>query len=296
MTRVGTIVKSLAGFYYVDCGGETVTCRARGRFRFGDGVAPLVGDRVEVLTADAGSDSMLREMLPRRNAFVRPPVANIDTLVIVVTDAPPAADAFLIDRMIVAAERSDCEPFIVFNKSDVSLSALLDVYHHAGFHAFSVSASTGDGIDELRIALASGGVSAFSGNSGVGKSSLLNAMGLDLPVGEVSDKLGRGRHTTRHVELHTFDFGDTTLKIIDTPGFSSFDGIDDAVDARDLPQYFRDFAPYLDDCRFRDCQHGADAGCAVRDAAERGDIAPSRYRSYLRLLEIAQDAAANAWR
>ena len=215
----GRIKKALSGFYYVDTGEEVVTCHARGRFRK-EGVSPLVGDRVEITVS--GREGMVDAIEPRRNVFSRPAVANIDQLVIVASNAIPQTDPYLIDRMTAIAALKGCEVLICINKSDLDhADELCAIYEKAGLPFLLTSAETGDGIAELRERI-SGKLSAFTGNSGVGKSSLLNALDprFSVQVGEVSQALGRGRHTTRHVELYTLSGG---AEIIDTPGFSSFD-------------------------------------------------------------------------
>ena len=217
----GIILKALSGFYYVDDGsGRLTACRGRGKFRH-QKVSPLVGDRVE-FTPLEGESGILDAILPRKNEFQRPAVANIDQLVVVASGAIPVTDPFLIDRVVSIAEGRDCESIIVLNKCDLDgADSLYDTYTRAGFTTLRVSAETGEGMDALAAAIA-GKVSAFTGNSGVGKSSILNALqpAFHIRVGEVSDKLGRGRHTTRHVELFRLDNG---AIVADTPGFSSFD-------------------------------------------------------------------------
>ncbi|MDE6107095.1 MAG: ribosome small subunit-dependent GTPase A, partial [Oscillospiraceae bacterium] len=212
--------------------------------------------------------------------------ANIDFLVVVASGAIPVTDPFLIDRVIAMAEHEGCESVICFNKWDLEQpQALFDTYSLAGFPTLRVSAETGEGVEEL-AALISGKVCAFTGDSGVGKSSLLNALkpGITLPVGEVSEKLGRGRHTTRHVEL--FRLEDGTL-VADTPGFASFEETE-ALLPEELPHAFREFAPYLDQCRFVGCAHVKEKGCGVLEAVAVGKIAPSRHQSYVRLYEQAR--------
>lgn len=283
----GTIIKSLSGFYYVDTGdGEPVVCRGRGKLRH-QKLTPLVGDRVEVILAPDGSGTVDR-ILPRRNQFSRPMVANIDQLIIIASGAVPVTEPFLIDRMIAIAEAKSCQPVVCFNKCDlVPADGLVRIYRSAGFQSLQVSAETGEGIESLG-ALLHDKVSAFTGNSGVGKSSILNALspGFSLQVGEVSEKLGRGRHTTRHVELYRLRGG----LAADTPGFSSFDAERmESIPKEELAGVFREFAPYLDGCRFTGCAHGREKGCAVRAAVEAGKIARSRYDSYLRLYEQARE-------
>ncbi|MDR0839156.1 MAG: ribosome small subunit-dependent GTPase A, partial [Oscillospiraceae bacterium] len=286
------ITKALSGFYYVRCGAETVTCRARGRFR-NTNESPLVGDSVS-FERDGDSDGTVTQLHPRRNEFIRPPVANIDTMVIVASAVIPVTEPLLIDRMAAIAVLKGAEPVICLNKCDMNTAdVLFDTYSRAGFRVFRVSAETGDGTAELLAALADR-TSAFTGNSGVGKSSILNALGLDLAVGEVSDKLGRGRHTTRHVELHSLPGG---ALIVDTPGFSSFDiGMMENIGREELERAFFDFAPFLGKCRFRDCAHVKEPDCAVLGALADGKIVPSRHESYTKLLEASHEIKAREYK
>ena len=282
----GIIRKALSGFYYVDDGQSVITCRARGKHRHAK-ISPLVGDRVRFTTLEDGSGA-LDEILPRKNEFYRPAVANIDLLVVVASQAVPVTDPFLIDRVAAIAAARGCETLICVNKCDLEPGLkLARIYERAGFPTLQVSAETGEGLEELRRFL-TGKVCAFTGNSGVGKSSILNALeaDFDLPTGEISQKLGRGRHTTRHVELFRLSCGALAA---DTPGFSSFD-VDRMELARkeELQYAFREFAPYLGRCRFQDCAHGKEKGCAVLAAVEAGDIPESRHRSYVRLYEQAR--------
>ncbi len=288
---IGTIQKALSGFYYVDTGAnEPIACRGRGKLRH-QKITPLVGDRVEITVTPEGS-GMVDQILPRKNEFRRPMVANIDQMVIIASGAIPVTDPFLIDRMITIAEAKGCQPIICFNKCDLERAdELVEVYRQAGFETLQVSAETGEGIEKLGNLL-SGKVSAFTGNSGVGKSSILNALdpSFSLQVGEVSEKLGRGRHTTRYVELFRLRGG----LVADTPGFSSFDVEQmEFISKEDLGATFREFGPYLEQCRFIGCAHGKEKGCAVREAVESGSIAKSRYQSYLRLYEQAKEL--NQW-
>ncbi len=282
----GVIMKALSGFYYVDLDGTTVTCRGRGRLRH-EKVKPLVGDRVELTLAPDGTGTV-DAVLPRRNQFSRPAVANVDQLVILGASVNPITDPYLIDRLAAMAEGKGCQVVICFNKCDLDRSdALFRLYSAAGFPTLRLSAETGEGVEELKTLLA-GRVSAFTGNSGVGKSSILNALEprFALETGEVSDKLGRGRHTTRHVELFRVGGG----LVADTPGFSALEGERlELPDREGLAAGFREFRPYLDDCRFVGCSHRKEAGCAVLAAVAAGRIAPSRHKSYCRLYDEAAD-------
>ncbi|MBE6995629.1 MAG: ribosome small subunit-dependent GTPase A [Ruminococcaceae bacterium] len=279
----GRIQKALSGFYYVDTGTELLTCRARGKFRK-DGISPLVGDWVEVRELGNGQ-GFIERICPRRNAFTRPAVANIDQLVIIASGAIPKTDPFLIDRVAAIAELKGCDVLILLNKCDLDQAdELYDIYHASGFRILRVSAETGEGLEEL-IPLISGKLSAFTGNSGVGKSSILNALdpAFQLQVGEVSNALGRGRHTTRHVELFRLACG---AEIVDSPGFSSFETEELNLELKHrLPETFREFVPYTADCRFVGCSHTKEKGCAVLDALRQGRIQKSRHASYLRLFE-----------
>ena len=284
----GIILKALSGFYYVDGGdGALTACRGRGKFRH-QKLTPLVGDRVR-FTRLEGDSGILDEILPRKNEFQRPAVANIDQLVVIASGAVPVTDPFLIDRVVSIAEGRSCQPVICINKCDLDeAEELYRIYRGAGFPTLRVSAETGEGIQELAAAIA-GKVSAFTGNSGVGKSSILNALepGFHLRVGEVSDKLGRGRHTTRHVELYHLPGG---AIVADTPGFSSFDT--EGMELRrpeELQYTFREFAPYLGRCRFTGCSHVKEKGCAVLAAVKAGEISPSRHGSYVRLYQQAKE-------
>jgi len=281
----GVIIKALSGFYYVRCGEETVECRARGIFRR-EGMTPLVGDRVEVSLLGGGKGS-IDAIGERRNAFVRPAVANVDALVLLCSAVIPVTDPFLADRVAIVAEHSRCGVILCINKCDLDPGdGLFDIYSTTGYTVIRTSAVTGEGLRELREAI-SGKICAFTGNSGVGKSSLLNKLdpALSIATGEVSEKLGRGRHTTRHVEL--FSLGDNTY-IADTPGFASFDTEMMTPIHKELLQYcFPEFSPYLGRCRFADCAHVKEPDCAVRRAVARGDISASRHESYVRLYEQA---------
>ena len=287
----GQIVKALSGFYYVNTQeGTQLQCRARGKFRK-DGDSPLVGDWVEVRETEEGA-GMVWEILPRRNAFARPAVANIDQLVIVASGAIPQTDPFLIDRVSAIAALKGCDTLLILNKCDLDQAERLwEIYTRAGMPVVRVSAETGEGMGDL-VPLIAGKLSAFTGNSGVGKSSSLNALEPDfgLSTAAVSEKLGRGRHTTRHVELFTLRCG---ARVVDTPGFSSFDAEELDLELKErLPETFVEFRPYLGQCRFVGCSHTKEKGCAVRAAVKEGTIPRSRHDSYVRLYEELKQVKA----
>jgi len=282
--NTGRIIRSLSGFYEVSTPEGTVTCRARGSLRR-LGESPLTGDLVEI-SVEKGK-GMVEKILPRKNQFVRPAVSNVDALVVFAANTNPVTEPFLIDRVAAIAGDQEVEVILCVNKCDLDPAEdLIRIYNHAGFRVIPASAETGEGVEALRAAIR-GKLTAFTGNSGVGKSSILNRLcpELKLPTGEVSEKLGRGRHTTRHVEL--YDLGGETY-VADTPGFSSFDTDQMDVILKENLQYaFPDFEAHIGSCQFHDCTHRKEPGCAVRQALTAGEIEPTRYDSYLRLYEKA---------
>ena len=282
--RTGRVLRSLSGFYDVQTPDGVVTCRARGALRRGT-ESPLTGDLVEI-TMERGK-GMVEKILPRINHFVRPAVANVDALVIFAANVNPVTEPFLIDRVATIAGDQEVQVVICVNKCDLDPALdLVRIYRNAGFPVIQTSAETGEGVAEL-WSLLRGKLTAFTGNSGVGKSSILNALcpGLGLPTGDVSEKLGRGRHTTRHVDLYRL--GENTY-VADTPGFSSFDTDQmDVILKENLQFAFPDFGPYVGKCQFHDCSHRQEPGCAVTAAVCAGEIEKTRYESYLRLYEKA---------
>jgi ribosome biogenesis GTPase len=280
----GRIIRSISGFYDVQTPKALVTCRARGILRK-EGNSPLTGDMVEI-TVERGK-GMVERILPRKNSFVRPAVANVDALVVFAANVNPVTEPFLIDRVAAIAGDQEVQVILCVNKCDLDPAVdLVRIYEHAGFTIICTSAETGEGVQQLLDCI-KGKLVAFTGNSGVGKSSILNRLSpeLALPTGEVSEKLGRGRHTTRHVEL--YPLGEDTF-VADTPGFSSFDTDQMDVILKENLQYaFPDFAQHIGACQFRDCSHRKEPGCAVTGALAAGEIEPTRYDSYLRLYEKA---------
>jgi len=286
----GRILRSLSGFYDVQIGDELITCRARGILRK-EGNSPLTGDMVEI-TVERGK-GMVEKILPRKNHFIRPAVANVDALVVFAANVNPITEPFLIDRVAAIAGDQEVPVILCVNKCDLDPAMdLVRIYEKAGFTVICTSAETGEGVEQLRKLL-NGKLTAFTGNSGVGKSSILNRLcpELALPTGEVSEKLGRGRHTTRHVEL--YKLAEDTY-VADTPGFSSFDTDQMEVILKENLQYaFPDFGAYIGKCRFDDCSHRREPGCAVREACDAGEIEKTRYDSYLRLYE--KSSQINLW-
>lgn len=278
----GTILKGIGGFYYVACGGAVVECKASGRLRLGD-ILPLAGDAVEIEIGDDG-EGFIVAIQPRKNALVRPPIANVDQVVIVVSAAPPVTDPYLVDKVTVIARQQDIRPIVVLNKSDLAYSGEFErAYEQAGFTVLRASAATGEGCEELKALLADH-VTCFTGNSGVGKSSLLRRVtGCELSVGAISGRIGRGKNTTRHVELLPLPFGGFAA---DTPGFSSFDVRQmERIRKEDLQHLFPEMEPLFGQCRFAGCAHIKEPDCAVRALVQNGGMAESRYQSYVKLYE-----------
>lgn len=275
----GIIVKGIGGFYYVDTDNAIIECKARGHFRK-NGLAPCVGDKVSITVSGDGTGS-IDEIHPRKNIFIRPPVSNIDVLVIVASLKNPIPDMAFVDKMLVIAHSKGVEAVVCFNKADLDSDAgfaLESMYRNAGIKTFATSTFDNSGIENIRE-IVEGRITAFSGFSGVGKSSLLNCITQTqtMETGEISQRLGRGKHTTRHVELIRYNGG----YIVDTPGFSSLD-FPEEVNKNNLCTYFPEFEPYISDCKFRDCNHVASSNvCAVRKAFEEGKIADTRYNNYV---------------
>ncbi len=282
----GIIVKGIGGFYYVEAADRIYECKARGVFRLQE-LVPTVGDRCCITLSDDGK-GVIDSILPRRNIFVRPAVANLDKMFVVASMKDPAPNMLVIDRVVAAAEYADVEPVIVLTKTDLaSCERVREIYSKAGLAVISVDYRTGEGVEEVRRQM-TGCFSAFAGNTGVGKSTLLNAIDPSLrqKTGDISRKLGRGRHTTREVELFRLPFGGM---IADTPGFSSFDGELGAVIEKEQLQYcFREFEEHIGSCRFVSCAHVCEKGCSVLSAVKAGQIAATRHESYVAMYEEAK--------
>ncbi|MBS6866178.1 MAG: ribosome small subunit-dependent GTPase A [Oscillospiraceae bacterium] len=285
MEKTPYIVKGIGGFYYVKTADGIVECRAKGIFRR-RGVTPVAGDRVR-LEHETGT-AVIAEILPRKNVFVRPPVANVDQFFIVASTVQPVPSTLVIDKLSAIAVDRGAQPVLVITKGDLyGADTLAQCYSTAGFPVLCVNAATGEGLAPLRDMLA-GKLSVFSGNSGVGKSTLLGALmpGCELETAEISQKLGRGRHTTREVVLYEAHGG----LVADTPGFASLDmARAAAIPKENLELAFPDIARLFGQCRFTGCSHLSEVGCAVREAVHRGEIARTRYESYAALYEQAKE-------
>ncbi len=275
MVTVGTIIKGIGGFYYVKASENVYECKARGVFRKKK-ITPMIGDKAEI-DLDGGKGSIVN-ILPRSSSLVRPPVANIDTMMIVAAAAAPEPSLFLIDKMLINSEINGIKPALCINKTDIAKRQdICETYEKAGYRVFSVSAGTKEGTEELFDFL-KGKTTAFAGISGVGKSSLLSMITDDiLETGSVSEKIQRGRHTTRHVELFEINDG----YVLDTPGFSSLEV--EGIKAEDLWRYFPEMADSENKCRFRGCSHINEPDCFIKEKLEKGEIAPSRYESYIEI-------------
>ena len=279
----GVIVKGIGGFYYVDTEEGRFECRARGKFRLEE-KTPMVGDEVEISTEKGKKKGYLLQILPRRNEMLRPPVANVDQFVLVLSASVPKADLLLADKLLIQAARAEVSPLICLNKCDEAdpeiLKTVEEEYGALGCPFVMVSARTGEGLPALSERLA-GKLSCFAGQSAVGKSSLLNALlpELALETGGLSRKTDRGRHTTRHAELMRLQNG----YAMDTPGFSLLEVED--MEPDELCRFYPEMKGLEKECRFAHCLHGAEPDCAVKAALARGEITRGRYERYLLILE-----------
>lgn len=280
--REGVVIKAISGFYYVSDSVNTFECKARGNFRYSK-ISPIVGDRVK-FNAVSEKTGVIVEISPRKNSLNRPVIANIDKLIIISSFKNPAPDLYLIDRLTAIAVFNNIVPIIVFNKSDMGdFNEFARIYKNAGFNTYIVSAFDNKSLADLKGEFKNC-ICAMTGNTGVGKSSLINSMfnGFELKTGEISSALGRGRHTTRHTELFSNELGGY---VADTPGFSSIEQSDDLYNFKlQLPRCFRDFLPYLDNCKFSTCTHTSEPGCGVLRAVNSGFIEKTRHNSYVTLL------------
>ena len=282
----GVIVKAISGFYYVEVADKIYECKARGVFRK-ESNTPLVGDLVVISIPDSGYP-VIDEIKERKNFLVRPPVANIDTIIVVCSTVSPSPNYKVIDKMISTAVYNDITPVVVISKSDIkSGEEIYSIYNQAGIKTIIYSAKTGEGLEEI-YSLLPNKITAFIGNSGVGKSTLLNKLfpDFDLKTGEVSEKLGRGRHTTRTVELMKIKNG----YVIDTPGFSTMQLEKYSItDKKQLQYTFPEFDDYLGQCKFISCSHTCEKGCAILQKVEEGIIPKSRHNSYVEMYNEIKD-------
>ena len=282
----GIIIKGISGFYYVEVGQDLYECKARGIFRK-KGLSPLVGDRVAISIIDeADKKGNIEKIYEKKSELVRPPIANVDKVLITFSVKEPNPNMVLLDRFIVFSEKENLDIRIILTKVDLDedgtiVDRIVSDYGRIGYKVIPVSVETGQGIDQVRQEL-EGCISVFAGQSGVGKSSILNAIepGFKIDTAEISQKLGRGKHTTRHSEL--YKLGPNAI-VADTPGFSSFELTD--IEIEELQEYFIEFAKF-DGCRFGSkCIHKNEPACSVKEALEVGEIAESRYKSYLQILD-----------
>lgn len=286
--KKGKILKGIGGFYYVKTDVGIIECRARGVFR-NKSVLPYVGDNVEIEVSDDGSGYVI-SIEERKNFFIRPPISNVDLLLIVVAMANPSPDLLFLDKMLIQADYSGVDTIICFNKSDLippdTDCSYIDIYKNLGYKVFVTSTLTGEGINNLKEAIR-GKVISVSGFSGVGKSSLLNSIlgSSGLEVGEISKKLSRGKHTTREVSLIEYT---KDSYLADTPGFSSL-SLPDSINKNNLKDYFIEFKSFEDNCKFGDCLHTSDKFCGVCEAVKLGRISQARYNNYINLYEIIKD-------
>ena len=278
----GLLTKGIGGFYYVETENGCYECKARGVFRKNE-ITPTVGDSVEIsVVSEEQKKGSLDVIHPRKNLLIRPSIANVDHFIIVAPAKSPDFDTFFVDKLLVFCELYDIEPLIVINKTDLEKGEVYgELYQRIGYSVLYTSTKTGEGIDEVKRSI-SGGINVFAGFSGAGKSSLLNELieNADLKTGEIS-KLTRGRHTTRHSEL--FGIAPRTY-VADTPGFSSLE-IDFAIS--NLDTMFPEFREFT--CQFKGCSHTKEKGCGIIEALQNGEIAPSRYQSYLQIYEKIKD-------
>jgi len=286
----GIIIKSIAGFYDVLADGKIITCRARGKFRK-DKIVPMVGDRVRI----QAEKNFIEEIFPRKNELIRPAVANIDLLGIVVAVNEPEPDFYLVDKLMISAEMNGIQPVLIINKTDLGtaeeITAIKRIYEKTKYPAIPISCKQKTGLECLKDILKKG-ITAFAGQSGVGKSSIINLLCPDkkLETGDLSSKIKRGKHTTRHVELLPLSFGGM---VVDTPGFSMMDV--NSVEPENLQNYYPEFEPYLEQCHFTGCMHYHEPGCAVKEAVEKGEVSKERYDRYIRIYTELEENRRDEW-
>ena len=275
----GLIVKGIGGFYYVDTGSEIIEAKGRGIFKK-DGITLAVGDRVELEIIDeAEKKGVINSIYPRKNQFIRPPIVNVDTFVVVFAASKPKPNLVLVDKFLVMAEMHGVEAIICINKRDLVSPEILGEYkaiYENIYPVIAVSARTGEGMDELKNAL-SAKTAALAGPSGVGKSTIINALvpHANMETGSISEKTKRGKHTTRHAEIFKAEGGG---RIFDTPGFTSFEIME--ADEDSLMHYYPDIEHFSGDCYYDNCRHLKEPQCAVREALKEGKIHRLRYESY----------------
>lgn len=276
----GTIIKGIGGFYYVEASGLVYECKAKGLFRK-TGITPMVGDSVLIKLGSQGGENVIKEILPRINEFVRPPVSNVELSVIVAAAAEPEPVFSFIDKLLVMSEKKETDVVLVFNKCDLiteeDKNRIRDIYVGTGYPVVFISTYTGEGISELKD-LISGRRCMMSGASGVGKSSIANALGgFQMETGLISRKTQRGKHTTRHVELLT---GEGGIMIFDTPGFTSFEVLD--MKPEELKYYYPEFEDHMEGCRFSTCMHISEPDCSIKEVVGK-EISSMRYDSYVKI-------------
>ena len=277
----GVILKGIGGLYFVDTDNGVYACKPRGIFRYRN-QKPMIGDFVKIdVVSESDKEAVIIDVENRTSALYRPAVANVDQVLITFSVASPNPNFILIDKIILLTEKEKLEPVIVFNKSELGISdevaKRIEIYKNIGYRVIITSAKTNEGIEELREVM-SDRISVFAGPSGVGKSSLSNAIlpGIELKTGEISEKIKRGKHTTRHSELIKLDFGGF---LVDTPGFTNLDLHN--FDVHEISEYFIEFESLEHGCKFNDCAHISEPGCEVKEALKNGEIFKERYDSYI---------------
>ena len=291
--KEGVIIKGIGGFYDALSNKEIYRCRARGKFRK-QGITPMVGDQVRFTPETEISEGSLEEIYPRKNSLLRPAVANITHLAVVMSAFQPEPDLLLIDKLIISAERMSISILLLVNKTDLAtqdqIDKLLKDYKPTTYPIYCVSGKYNKGIEELAKGLS--GITTLAGQSGVGKSSIINCLSpsFEAEVGDVSEKHKRGRHTTRHVELLNLPGGGM---VVDTPGFSQMELAD--YEEVELQEYYPEYEKYRHDCYFNGCIHVSEPDCRVQDAVKKGELPSGRYQRYVHLIKEIREYRRNAW-